>query len=72
MTFDRVVFVDADELVADRVPIADKLESLSDLILDDGGTGLMILYAQVLEDRIRVARTLQRSTDPVLRARMCN
>ncbi len=72
MAFDRVVFVDADEAVTDCVSIANMMEGATGTIMNDGGSGLVMLYAEQLEDRIRVAKTLQRSTDPGLRARMCN
>ena len=52
-----VVFVDADEAVTDCVSIANMMEGATGTIMNDGGSGLVMLYAEQLEDRIRVAKT---------------
>jgi hypothetical protein len=75
MTFEKVLFADEDEsMVGARV--SDTLDNLTHLVyLNESDAGLVRLYAQQLQERLRGLRAVLNSPDPnmrAVRARLCN
>jgi len=68
MAFEEILFVNADEFVADGYNLSGMGDGPSYLIHSDDETGLVGLYARHLEAQARDLEALLRSTDPNARA----
>lgn len=76
MTFEKVLFADEDESMVGAARVSDTLDSLTHLVyLDESDAGMVRLYAQQLQERLRGLNAVLNSPDPnmrAVRARLCN
>jgi hypothetical protein len=76
MALQNDLIVEASELEVDAARMSDTLDNLTHMVCwNDKDAGLVWMYAQQLEARVRTLGTLLRSADPNMRevrARLCN